>query len=150
MITFKIRATGIGETRRYLAGVRARASDLREPFGDIVQDFLETNEATSFRESPGRYQDLSPFTKRRKLARFGRFYPVLVGTGRLRDSLTGDGSSETVKVIKKDSVTVGTTVPYGYRHQLGVGVPRRQFLLGDLDNRLPRWTNMIGEFIAKG
>jgi phage virion morphogenesis protein len=61
----------------------------------------------------------SPRTIAMKRAQ-GRILKTLQSTGRLRSSLAYRAES--------DRVVVGTNVSYAAKHQLGQGVPRREFL----------------------
>lgn len=61
----------------------------------------------------------APSTIAQKKAQ-GRINKILQNTGRLRDGFSYKTS--------RDRVTIGTNVNYASKHQLGQGVPKREFL----------------------
>lgn len=146
MVTLKIGSTGVEEVTEALEKKQRVLDDLRPFFKSIASDFYKSNEPLIFRESPGRYEDLKPRTKRRKDRRFDRHYPVLVATGRLRDSLSEEPTKDRLLLIKKHKLEMGTKVPYGKFHQSGVpsrNLPARPFLLLDVDRRVERWVRIL-------
>jgi len=87
-----------------------------------------------------------------------RGYPLLRASGALERSITQDGDTNSVKVITKKSLVIGTNVEYGIHHQFGApkaNVPMRKFLFIDAstDQRLSRrseaWTKAIQTYIER-
>ena len=95
--------------------------DFRIPFKLIALDFYASNRA-HFGQSPGRLADLKRSTKRAKDNLYKHHYPILVATGRLRDSVTGSTApnEDTIQVINRRSMLLGTKVPYGKTLQNGI------------------------------
>ena len=77
--------------------------------------------------------------KERKKKGFGAYHPILVRTGRLRDSVVGR-TKDTIDNMYHDSWLIGTTVPYGTYHQSRRPrrkLPRRAFLV--ITNNFKGW-----------
>lgn len=127
----------------FFAQIQAALSvvdDLRGPFGEILRDFFDSNQAI-FGNKPGLYDDYAdtttgetgtntPYAKK-KQALYGRVYPMLVASGRLRDSLTGTPNEDSIAIIGKRGMAVGTDVDYGIYHQSDEDrkkMPLRKFL----------------------
>lgn len=54
--------------------------------------------------------------------------PILVRTGRLKESMTSEGAEGNINIIAKTSAIFGTTVPYGIYHDKGGDkIPKRNF-----------------------
>ena len=66
-----------------------------------------------------KWQKLSPFTLRLKEEQ-KRILKILQSTGRLRRSFE--------YTINQDDLVIGTNVSYAKKHQLGIGVPKREIL----------------------
>lgn len=93
--------------------------NLAPAFGEIARDFFKSNIAV-FNNKPGLYPDYisrttgktgadTPYAKR-KLKLYGRVYPMLVASGKLRDSLTEPTApnTDTILSIGKKSLIMGT------------------------------------------
>lgn len=63
---------------------------------------------------------------------------ILIDTGRLRNSVTGQNSPGNITKVKfnakKLSIEIGTNVHYARKHQYGIGVPQRSFLGFSMDD----------------
>ena len=105
-------------------------SDLRLEFGLISKNWRKSNRANFILKGAGKYSPLNPEYQRRKTILAGRKLPILVGankgktkkgkrvsgggeSGRLRDSVIDNGSKDSILVIGKTSMIMGTSVPYG-------------------------------------
>lgn len=147
-----------------LKNAKDAVGDLTVPLRQIAGDFYKSQNAIfdPDRTGPGQYPDLSEKYKKEKKASVGFAYPILLRTGRLRNSVTGLGmkpnSSEgSAKVIDKSELELKTTVPYAEKHQEGIGVPmRKMFFIGpeairfannDQMGRLQRWTDILKGYV---
>ena len=86
-----------------------------------------------------KWADLSPSTKRQKRKRGG--YQILVDTGTLLNSFTVEA--------EKDSVRIGTAVPYAKYHQLGTEKMPQRMLLPDPERLPERNWESIREIIEE-
>lgn len=104
--------------------------DLRVAFTLIAKDWRKSNRAQFTLKGAGQYPVLSPRYSARKKKDVGN-KPILVRTGRLRDSITGQKNSDSIQEITKTSLTMGTTVKHGIYHQSDRArrvIPLRKFL----------------------
>jgi phage gpG-like protein len=148
-IRFVVKTTGLAHLQGLLTEMNRRASDLTVYFNKVADDFFNENERLVFSESPGRFVDLTKKTKKYKSRTFGRVYPVLVGTGRLRKSLTRRGSPESVLKIAAKTMEMGTEVPYAIVHQVGLnGIPIRKPVDATVGKRDKKWLNWAGRYIV--
>ena len=120
--------------QRFLTGLKkaaAEVDDLRVPLTTIASRFIKSRRAIFNLKSPGQYADLTPTYRRRKSKdskSLARPYPILLKTGRLRESLTKVGG-ENIRIVNKKSLTVGTSVPYSAYLQKGTSkMEGREFL----------------------
>ena len=110
-----------------------QVSDLRLAFTLIARDWIKSNMAQFSLKSSGQYPPLSPAYAASKLRKHGK-RPILVATGRLRDSIaspSGRQSDDGIKKISKTELILGTKVPYGIYHQSDAPrskIPLRKFL----------------------
>lgn len=80
------------------------------------------------RVGTGQYDDLVPQYKDYKRRKYGRAYPILLATGKLKKSITTKGGDNITKIGRKNLI-LGTTVPYSRYLQEGTGkMPDRPFL----------------------
>lgn len=124
-----------------------QVDDLRFPMGEISRDIFKTTKQNFTLKGDGRYPSLSD-----KYAKYKKSInpnaPILVFSGRLRDSVTGTGSDETIRNIGKQSLVQGTKVPYASFIQSGTRkMPERKFLFID-DAQKIRLTRIISDFVA--
>ena len=153
--------------RQALARAKAAVGDLRIPLGLIAADFRRSEKAIFKLRSRGGYPDLAPSTKvserrhreRKKIGLTG-LYPILVMTGRTRDSLINRSDSDAVTIITKSTLTLGTKVPYVRFHQKGtknmpmrkvlfIGPESRQAESKEILGRPGRWKNILNEFVLE-
>lgn len=133
----------------------SQVSDLRVAFGLIARDWFKSNKAQFSLKGSGQYQPLSEKYAIRKAKKHGN-KPILVATGRLRDSLTNQGTDESIIRITEKSMILGTTVPYGVYHQSDAPrskIPLRKFFFigpeaprsasSEVTGRLERWINIL-------
>ena len=161
-----LRSYSIENDRAFAAALdRAteQVSDLRFAFGDIARDWFKSNAAQFSLRDRGQYPPLDPVYAKRKRRLAGRAIPILVGplrgggvSGRLRDSVTGTPNQDSVIQIGKQSMILGTTVPYGIYHQSDAPrqkIPLRKFLFigpeapasasSEVKGRLERWLKIL-------
>lgn len=95
--------------------------DLTPYWGDVQQEFYKIEKQAFASEGAsgqsGRWAALSPRYAVVKFKRWGAV-PILTASGALRDSLTSETSGSIVRK-EKDSLTVGSSIPYGRYHQSG-------------------------------
>lgn len=168
-------------------GVLERAfravDDLRPAFNLIAKDFYRSEKAIFKLKTAGQYPDFQgprikdtwkdpgrPEARTRdggktayqyyKLKKFGFEYPLLKATGALEDSVTGSSSPDSILIIDKKVLAIGTSLPYGIAHQEGLGnMPLRKFLFigpesafasnKEFSGRLQRWNNIINSYILR-
>jgi hypothetical protein len=127
-ITFRIVADRLA-VDRYLSKLVDGIDDMRpfwvhyfapQFFKDVQDNFASSGRYV------GGWRALSPGYAAWKLAKYGR-QPILVATGRMRESLTLGGRGNVVRVTKKEA-QLGSTDRKLEKHQRGIGVPRRQVL----------------------
>lgn len=129
--------------------------DLRIAFTIIAKDWRKSNKAQFQLKNAGQYPPLSSKYAARKVAGYGN-KPILVRTGKLRDSVSGTLNSDSIQVIGKNSLIMGTRVPYGVYHQSDDPrrkIPLRKFLfIGPesprtapraITGRLERWMSIL-------
>ena len=136
--------------KRALDDSLSKVSDLRFAFGEIARDFFKSNIAVFTLRNGGQYPPLSPEYQARKDRVFGR-KPILVASGRLKNSLTGAPNSDSIVRIGKSSLIMGTKVPYGIYHQSDKPrskIPQRKFLFID-DARRDRWIRIINDEVER-
>lgn len=160
--------------------------DLRPAFIQIAREFYKSNKAIFALKSAGKYDDFSGpkiantwkdpgFPERR--TRNGNYtayqwakekatgmkggYPLLKYSGRLEKSITGSSSEDSIQIITKDSMILGTKVPYAVYHQEGTkNIPMRKFLFIDasttvwagdkqLSRRQEAWIKAIDRYINR-
>jgi len=119
-----------GEVNSRLNELQRKVSDLT-PAMKNIGEYLLLSTDTRFRTETdpygNRWQPNSPRTIARKRAE-GRLIRVLQSTGRLRSSISYKAD--------RTSVVIGTNVSYAAKHQLGQGVPKREFLgINETDNQ---------------
>jgi len=111
-----------GEVNSRLNELQRKVSDLT-PAMKNIGEYLLLSTDTRFRTETdpygNRWQPNSPRTIARKRAE-GRILKTLQSTGRLRAGISYKAD--------RTSVVIGTNVDYAAKHQLGQGVPKREFL----------------------
>ena len=138
--------------------------DFRIPFGQIAKEFYKSNRKIFLLKGPGLYPDFkTPQSKAAKIKAAGFAYPLLFRTGRLASSLLNPSDPETVKIIKKDELQLGTTVPYLIFHQSDRArfvIPQRKAVFIDggpleastgarVSGRRQTWLNIINDFVLQ-
>lgn len=97
-------------------------ADLTPYWGDVQQEFYKIErEAFALQGASGksgRWAALSPRYAVIKFKRWGS-QPILTASGALRDSLTSETASSAITRKEKDSLTLGSSIPYGAYHQSG-------------------------------
>lgn len=146
-----------------LGEVSKNLSDLRPAFALFKQDFYRYEQQLFRLKSPGKYQDLSPKYKERKVKKYGFAYPILKASGALSKSLLSPTSPGSVAVVKKDFFEIGTNVPYGVYHQSTKPrrkIPHRPFFIfrgpgAGTENPVPgaslsdRWIAIMDKYVER-
>jgi len=107
-----------------------QVDDLRFAFNEISRDWLRSNKAQFTLKGSGLYPPLSAKYAERKAKRFPGA-PILVATGRLRDSVTQRAHPDNIIQVGKQTLVMGTKTPYGIFHQSDRPrrtIPLRKFL----------------------
>ena len=152
---------------RRLKEAKRKVSDLRFAFGEIARDWWKSNKTQFNLKSSGLYPPLSPEYDERKRKLAGRNLPILVGadpgggeSGRLRDSVSGTPNSDSILVIRKLFLVLGTSVPHAPYVQGGTSrMPERKFMFigpeapraagNPIRGRLSRWLQILEADVAR-
>lgn len=145
--------------KKLMATAYKKTGDLTVPLNIIADEWLKGNEVFYRFTSgpPALWKDLSLSTKKSKQSMFGYIYPVLFATGRLLASITHPRGQETIAdVVGKQSLILGTRVPYGQYHQT-----RRPFIIWGAEQvssgsnwetptneRIERWKDILNSWIT--
>jgi len=117
---FKLEVEGETQVSAALTGIIKRIKDLR-PLADPINWILSAAVSDAFeKEGSGRqkWADLSELTVKGRVRRgFPGEHPILVNTGRLKQSLLSKGHSEHILDRHRDYIEYGTKVPYAIYHQ---------------------------------
>lgn len=136
-----------------------KVGDLTIPLTQISQDFYKSEQSIFKLKSPGQYPDLAAGTKRSKTMILGSPYPILRFTGRLEKSITSPKHPESInQIINKNTLIIGTRVPYGVFQQEGTKhLPERKFLFigpeaprfatSQQAGRVTRWLRIIQNYV---
>ena len=136
-------------------------NDFRIPFGLISKEFYKSNQKIFKLKSAGKYPDLAEKTKEQKKREVGFVYPILVRKGRLASSLVNPSDPETVRVITKQNLLLGSDVPYLKFHQSDrprTKMPLRKAVFIDggpfesskgasTSGRRETWLNILNQYI---
>ena len=99
----------------------AAVSDLSPVFLTIANDWYKDNHRVipegGEKQREGQYEDLSDAYAEYKESTLGWTYPILRFDGWLAASITVPGSDGSLCVIGKQSLTLGTLIPYAIYHQ---------------------------------
>lgn len=118
---------------RIILDIRKSTADLRSLFQEIGNYWFDANRESIFSQRGGNkpFKDLKESTKITKRKKGRDPYPILVETKRLRDSLTKPKDRDAIFSIRKDTLVLGSKVPYvlyhmdGFKHRSGVWVSPR-------------------------
>jgi len=143
------------EFARQIDGAVKRVGNLRVAFTIIAKDWRKSNKAQFTLKNGGQYPPLSQRYAETKKLKYGN-EPILVRTGRLRDSVSGTLNDDSIQVISGDGLIMGTRVPYGIYHQSDKArqkIPLRKFLFigaeaprtapRAITGRLERWIAIL-------
>lgn len=131
-----------------LTKLTSRLSNLTPLFGNLASDFYIIERNVIFQGRPGKFPDLKQTTKDQKRRLFHSEYPVLVGSGRLRQSLTAPGARDNITRIGKLTATLGTKTPYANFLQFGTrNMDKRPPIIPELYEK--RWTRSTEAFLKK-
>ena len=97
---------------------------------------------------------------KQKMSRCGFVYPILKCSGALEKSLTESNASNSINIINKTNMIIGTSISYGIYHQsdlprkklplrkfLFIGPEAPRFATSDQMGRPERWLNYINDFV---
>lgn len=118
--------------RNALESAIKSVGDLRFPMGEISRDIFKNTTKNFILKGNGQYPPLSPAYKKWK-SKAAPSAPILVLSGRLKDSVTGSGNNDSIINIGKQSLVQGTSVPYAAAIQKGSsrGLPARKYYFID-------------------
>lgn len=137
-------AESVEQLEAYLEEVRLIAQRARnlQHAGEVIADDFNVMMAEQFR-TEGEF--LSGGWEATNTGR-----PILVDTGRLRESLRTPSHEDHIREVTGEHVTIGSSVEYGQYHQTGTGnLPRRQIIeLRDED--VDRWTRIVEAYLHGG
>lgn len=162
----QITSYSVDNDRRFrdaLEDAQRQVKDLRVPLTLISKDWFQSNNAIFNLTGPGGYPPASPSTIAKRNRKGQPVYPLLVSTGRLRDSMTNPAHPDSVNVIvNQRSLFLGTKVSYGIFHQsdkprrkiplrkfVFIGPEASRFARGAQVGRLERWQNILAANVAK-
>ena len=140
-----------------------KISDFRIPFGLIVNHWYRGNKKIFSLKGPGLYEDLSPNYKKYKKKDVRFVYPILKRKGRLEKSLTSKNDTDAEYFVGRNSLVMGTKVPYAKYHQSDEprkSLPQRKMIFIDggpaerskdalISGRLQAWTNIINDYVSQ-
>ncbi|MCP3684539.1 MAG: hypothetical protein GY861_17880 [bacterium] len=140
-----------------------KISDFRIPFGLIANHFYKGNKKIFSLKGPGLYEDLSPNYKKAKEKEVGFIYPILKRKGRLERSLSGKNANEAEFFAGRQTLVMGTKVPYAIYHQSDKPrnkLPQRKMIFIDggpaerskdalVSGRIEAWTNIVNDYVAQ-
>lgn len=114
--------------RRKFREMRNEFTDYRVAMRTIGKAIQKENRKNFILKGSGKYAPLSPEYAEQKARKVGNL-PILVFSGRLRDSVTARMNGDSIFEVGRDSVTVGTKTPYAPFIQRGTRkMPARPFL----------------------
>jgi len=159
-IEVKFELHNAAELNAAIARAKDVSKDLTIPLMGIARHWFKTNRAIFTLKGPGQYPDLSRKYKKAKASSVGFVYPILKRTGRLEESITNPSHSDAIaQVINRDTVILGTKVPYGIYHQLGgQKIPYRPFVflgpdskyaVGEMSRRVDKFIAILEDYIAQ-
>jgi phage gpG-like protein len=137
---------------------RKQVNDLTIPFTLMTKSWFKSNRAIFSLKGPGKYVDLSERYKPQKEKAVGFIYPILKRHGALEASLTVAGDSNAISyIINKNTLVLGTKVPYAARHQFGEGVPKRPFMFigaeqtapEEINRRRDAWIAILTDYVMQ-
>lgn len=112
----------------HLTDLRPAWETVRDVFWEIEQDQFQSEGAAG---ASGKWKPLSKKYEAQKINKYGTFAllaGVLIASEALYKSLTRQ-TGDTVLDIQKDSITIGTKLPYAKYHQRGGGrLPQRKII----------------------
>lgn len=146
--SFRFDLNGIEEYSVRLRRIRDRASNGQTMFRGLVARF-KNSEAAIFRSEGQalgrRWAPLSPAYAQAKQRDYPG-QPILVRTGRLRDSLV---NKPTIR-FRGNTMEIGTNVPYSQYHQNGEGNNPRRKHVGLTIGDASAWRNDVARYIVDG
>jgi phage gpG-like protein len=160
-----------------LKRAQQQVEDLRPALKSIAADFYRSEKSIFMLKSAGGYPDfkISPITtdkgtytpkesayKIRKKKMYGFDYPLLKATGALADSLLSPSGKGSIYQLDKQSLTIGSDIPYLKYHQSDEPrskMPLRKALFigpetttpsnPQLQGRMPRWLNILNTYVLR-
>lgn len=124
MIAFTGTIEGVEVLNRAFNRIEEHISDFRSLWPNVATEIYTINaeqlDSEGSKGASGRYSALSPAYARFKAIQFPG-QPILQATGALYASLTDPDAPDAIYEPRKDELVIGTKVPYGRAHQLGLG-----------------------------
>lgn len=144
MFTFTV--IGDKQVARGFSRFADDVKDLSEAFREIAKDFREGERRqfdTSGGYGAGGWRSLSPATVAKK-----GHARILVDTGTLRDSLTGE-TPYSIEIVRPLELTVGTKVDYARYHQTGTNRMPARPIIALPEEQKTRWHKIIHRYLVK-
>jgi phage gpG-like protein len=104
------------EFRAAIDSALKKVGNLKVAFKLIADDWFKSNKSQFTLKNSGQYPPLSPDYARRKRQEVGE-KPIMVYSGRLRDSLTQKTHPDAIRIIGRTALILGTSVEYAIYHQ---------------------------------
>lgn len=122
-------------------------SDLRFPMGEISRDIFKNTIKNFILQGNGKYPPLSvAYAKWKK--KYVPGAPILVLSGKLKASVTGSGSPDSIINIGKQSLVQGTSTPYARYVQEGTKkMPERKYYFID-EAQAGRLERILSSYVA--
>lgn len=150
MVMLRMEVAGEAIVSRAISRFADHAGDLREPFRNIADDFLEVEReqfaSEGSQSTGGRWQPLSPAYAAWKAQAFPGM-PIMRRTDRLFLSLT-TRNSDHIEIVQPEQLTLGSRVEYGIYHQRYTSnLPQRRVIALN-DQIRTRWMKMIQAYLV--
>lgn len=149
-VIFEISILGEPQIQRLLDGVIYRGQDLRPVWQLILADF-KVLEGQQFATEGGLGRPWPPLSPQYAAWKAKHYpgMPILVRTGRLRESLIGR-TRDTIEEMTRDTLRMGTAVPYAIYHQAGTKkMPPRPPIVFP-EKAKDRWSRLIHAYLMGG
>lgn len=102
--------------RREMLGFLQHDVNFKPIFKTIAIQFRKSRRSIFKLKGPGKYEDLTPEYKEIKKKKWGHIYPILYASGRIKGSVLDKSNPEAITEIKKNSLVIGSEVPYLVYH----------------------------------
>jgi len=147
-----VRIFGTQRVQRKLFRSQLMVGDMRPALEEVADDLMwviGSNFSSQGRRGGGSWQKLSDERIRQKTKKGTLQRGILVDTGALHDSMTQRGDQDQILKITRNSLSLGSKLPYADVHDEGKGrMPKRQFTKIMTGDRL-RWVHICEQKIME-